>query len=210
MEFAELVRRRRMVRDYDTCRPLPAGLLDRLVDVGLRAPTAGFTQGVSFLILDQPDDLARFWAVTTDTRESPDSWLRGMRAAPGLILVLASAEAYLDRYAQADKGWTDRSTEPWTAPYWFVDAGMAAMAILYATVDADPDGGLGACFFGVPADHVDDVRAEFAVPNTQYIVGVISVGYRASGERQSGSPRTRPRKPRQSLVHRSQWGESTV
>jgi len=209
MEFSELVRRRRMVRDYDTDRPLPTGLLDRLTDVGLRAPTAGFTQGVSFLILDQADDLARFWAATTDPDEPADSWLRGMRTAPGLILVLASADAYLDRYALADKGWTDRSTEPWTAPYWFVDAGMAGMAILYAAVDADPEGALGACFFGVPAEHVGTVRKAFAIPTAQYIVGVISVGYRARGERQSGSPRNRARKPRESLVRHGRWGEGT-
>lgn len=210
MEFSELVRRRRMVRDYDVTRPLPSGLLDRLVDVALRAPTAGFTQGVSFLILEQSEDVARFWAATTDQDQPADSWLRGMRTAPGLILVLASAEAYLDRYALADKGWTDRSTEPWTAPYWFVDAGMAGLAILYATVDADPEGGLGACFFGVPADHVDDVREAFQIPASQYVVGVVSVGYRATGEQQSGSPRTRSRKPRQSLVHHGRWREATA
>lgn len=214
MEFAEIVRRRRMVREYDTGKPLPVGLLDRLVDVALRAPTAGFTQGVCFLILDQPDDLARFWAATTEPGEPEDSWLRGMRTAPGLILVLASAEAYLDRYALADKGWTDRSTEPWTAPYWFVDAGMAGLAILYATVDADPDtdseAQLGACFFGVPAERLNEVRESFAIPPEQYVVGVVSVGYRAAGERQSGSPRTRPRKPRESLVQHGKWHETTA
>src|SRR5690625_2286106 len=98
MEFAEVVRRRRMVRDYDPDRPLPAGLLDRLVDVALRAPSAGFTQGVSFLILSEARDRDRFWSATTDGG-APDGWLRGMRNAPGLILVLTSAEAYLDRYA---------------------------------------------------------------------------------------------------------------
>ncbi|GAB3922662.1 hypothetical protein GCM10011575_43480 [Microlunatus endophyticus] len=214
MEFSEVVRRRRMVRAYDPDRPLPGGLLDRLVDVALRAPTAGFTQGVSFLILEDAADRERFWSATTSdpttsdpttAAAKPDSWLRGMRTAPGLILVLASADAYLDRYALADKGWTDRSTEPWTAPYWYVDAGMAGMAILYATVDADPDGRLGACFFGVPADRVDRTKQAFAVPGGQDIVGVVSVGYRAEGERQSGSPRTRRRRSRESLVHHGQW-----
>jgi len=204
MEFSEVVRRRRMVRDYDPDRPLPDGLLDRLVDVALRAPTAGFTQGVSFLVLQDATERQRFWSATTAEGE-PDSWLRGMRTAPGLILVLASADAYLDRYALADKGWTDRSTEPWTAPYWYVDAGMAGMAILYATVDADPDGRLGACFFGVPADRVARTKQTFAIPDRQDIVGVISVGYRAEGERQSGSPRTRRRRSRASLVHHGQW-----
>jgi nitroreductase len=204
MEFSEVVRRRRMVRDYDPDRPLPDGLLDRLVDVGLRAPTAGFTQGVSFLILDRDADRDRFWTVTSGDGE-PDSWLRGMRTAPGLILLLASADAYLDRYALADKGWTERSVEPWTAPYWFVDAGMAGMAILYAAVDADPQGRIGACFFGVPADRVERVRETFGIPAEQYVVGVVSVGYRAAGERQSGSPRSRRRQPREALVHRGNW-----
>jgi nitroreductase len=212
MDFAEVVRRRRMVREYDPDRPLPDGLLDQLVDVALRAPTAGFTQGVSFLILDLPEDRERFWTATAEPGEPADSWLRGMQTAPGLILVLASADAYLDRYALADKGWTDRSTEPWTAPYWFVDAGMAGLAILYAAVDADPDGQLGGCFFGVPADRVDVVRDAFDIPSEQYLVGMVSVGFRAAGERQSGSPRTRRRKPRNDLVHRSRWrqvGSST-
>ncbi|SDS30565.1 nitroreductase family protein [Microlunatus soli] len=203
MEFGEVARRRRMVRDYDPERPLPDGLLDRLVDLGLRAPTAGFTQGVSFLILATAADRERFWAATSDGGE-PDSWLRGMRTAPGLVLVLSSAEAYLDRYAEPDKGWTERSTEPWTAPYWFVDAGMAAMAMLYGVVDA----GLGGCFFGVPADRVQAVRGSFAIPPDRSVVGVLSVGYPAGGERRSGSPRSRRRRPRTELVRYGRWAET--
>jgi nitroreductase len=202
MEFAEVVRRRRMVRRYDPERPLPPGLLDRLVDVALRAPSAGFTQGVSFLVLEAAPDRDRFWEATSGAGE-PDSWLRGMRSAPGLIVVLTSAEAYLDRYALPDKGWTDRSTGPWTAPYWFVDAGMAAMAALYGVVDAGD--GLGGCFFGVPADRVDDLRRVFGIPNDQAVVGVISVGYRAQDEGPSGSPRRRGRRPRSDLVRYGRW-----
>ena len=43
-------------------------------------------------------------------------WLRGMRTAPVLILVWTSQEAYLDRYAEPDKGWTDRDLAHWPAP----------------------------------------------------------------------------------------------
>jgi nitroreductase len=189
-----------MVRDYDPERPLPDGILDWLVDLGVRAPTAGFTQGVSFLILSDPADVDLFWATTTDGG-APDSWLRGMRTAPGLILVLSSADAYLDRYAEPDKGWTERSTEPWTAPYWFVDAGMAAMAILYGAVDA----GIGGCFFGVPADRVHAVVQAFGIPGHQAVVGVVSVGYPAPTERRSGSPRSRKRKPRTELVRHGRY-----
>src|SRR3954465_11474736 len=50
MEFQDVVRRRRMIRNYED-RPLPDGLLDRLLDNGLRAPSAGFSQGWAFLVL---------------------------------------------------------------------------------------------------------------------------------------------------------------
>ena len=70
-----------------------------------------------------------------------------MRTAPVLVLVWTSQAAYLDRYAEPDKGWTDRDPERWSAPYWFVDGGMAALAMLLTATDA----GLGACFFGIPS-----------------------------------------------------------
>ena len=37
-----------------------------------------------------------------------DAWLRGVSAAPVLVLCLSHPDAYLDRYAEPDKGWTDR------------------------------------------------------------------------------------------------------
>ena len=43
-EFAEVVRRRRMTRAFDS-RALPDGVLDELVDLASRAPSAGKTQG---------------------------------------------------------------------------------------------------------------------------------------------------------------------
>lgn len=190
-----------MVRRYDPDRPMPPGLVDDLIDAGLRAPSAGFTQGVSFLILESQAARDGFWAATTEPDAGGDSWLAGMRQAPVLILVLTCTDAYLDRYALADKGWTDRSEDRWPAPFWYVDAGMAAMAILYAITDA----GLGGCFFGVPPEHVEHVCDRFAIPDDQQLVGVISAGYRAAGERAGGSARTRSRRPRTELVHREQW-----
>ncbi len=203
MDFAEVVRRRRMVRRYDPYRPLPPGLLDRLIDIALRAPSAGFSQGVAFLLLESAEDRDRFWAATGGPGE-PDSWLRGMRAAPGLILLLCAETAYRERYAQPDKQRGHRSAD-WSAPYWFVDAGMAAMAVLYAVVDADPDSGLGACFFGVPNSRTGELGDAFDLPAERTVAGVISVGYRAGDERPSGSPRRRGRRPRAELVHHGRW-----
>ena len=93
---------------------------------------AGFSQGWAFLRLDTPEDLDRFWAATSppspawpwSTRTRPESrWLRGMRTAPVVIVPLSNREAYLDRYAEPDKGWTDRDEARWPVPYWHIDTG---------------------------------------------------------------------------------------
>ena len=47
-----MVRRRRMVRDYDPDRPVPADVRERLLAHALRAPSAGFSQGWAFLVLE--------------------------------------------------------------------------------------------------------------------------------------------------------------
>jgi len=56
VEFADVVRRRRMVRDYDPDRPVPAEARERLLEHAIRAPSAGFTQGWAFLVLESPED----------------------------------------------------------------------------------------------------------------------------------------------------------
>ena len=84
-----------------------------------------------------------------------------MRRAPLLIVPMSDKSAYLDRYAEPDKGWTDRDEARWPVPYWDVDAGMAALLMLLTAVDE----GLGACFFGIPPERLDAFRAAFGVPD---------------------------------------------
>lgn len=193
-----MLRRRRMVRSFDPDRPVPPAAVDSVVRAATRAPSAGFTQAVELLVLSAAEDRAAYWAVTAD-RDT--SWLRRMRTAPVLISVWTSREAYLDRYAQPDKGWVDRDPGRWPAPFWFVDAGMASMAALLAAVDAE----LGACFFGVPTDRVTAVREQFGVPADRLSVGVISLGYPDPAEQPSGSATRRPRRPAEEVIHRDHW-----
>ena len=87
------------------------------------------------------------------TAGPPTAWLTRMRRAPLLIVPMSDKAAYLDRYAEPDKGWTDRDESRWPVPYWDVDAGMAALLMLLTAVDE----GLGACFFGVPPERIDRV-----------------------------------------------------
>lgn len=215
MELVDVLARRRMVRRYDPEVPVAAEALDAVLAAVLRAPSAGFAQGVSLLVLETPEERERFWSATAPVlppvptpgppagTARPNRWLDGMRTAPVLVLVQTSREAYLDRYAEPDKGWTDRDEGRWSAPYWFVDAGMAAMAMLLRAVDL----GLGACFFGVPVDRAEAVHAAFGVPADQLGVGVVSLGHPASdGDRGSrGSPARRTRRQADEVVHRGSW-----
>jgi nitroreductase len=225
VELADVLDRRRMVRRYDPDTPVTADALDAVLAAALRAPSAGFTQAVSLVVLESPEERARFWSATASPSDPvprgddpslpvgvpvagapqprANRWLDGMRTAPVLVLLLTDREAYLDRYAEPDKGWTDRDEDRWSAPYWFVDAGMAAMALLLRAVDL----GLGACFFGVPTDRITAVHAAFGVPPELLSVGVVSLGHPATdGDRGSrGSPTRRTRRPAPELIHRGSW-----
>jgi nitroreductase len=141
-----------------------------------------------------------FWAVTSEDDEEPDAWMRGLQTAPVLVLCLSDKDAYLDRYAAPDKGWSDRDEARWPVPYWDVDTGMAALLILLTAVDE----GLGACFFGVPPHRHDAVRAAFAVPDGRRPVGVVSVGYPAP-DRRSPSLR-RGRRSVAQVAHDGRFG----
>lgn len=196
MELVEALRSRRMVRRYDAHRPLEPDLVDRVLEAAVGAPSAGFTQAVAYQVLTG-GDVSGYWETTAGPGPD-DAWLRGMRTAPLLVLVWTSRSAYLDRYAEPDKGWTDRNPERWSAPYWYVDAGMGVMAALLRAVDL----GLGACFFGVPADRIAAVRRRFEVPADRESVGVLSLGYAAESNRPA--PR-RARRPPDAVVRRGRW-----
>jgi nitroreductase len=200
MELTDVVRARHMVRAYDPGRPVPSAVLAHALDLASRAPSAGFSQGRDFLVLSRPEDRTLFWSVTTDPRAPADRWLAGMRTAPVLVLCLSDPTRYLDRYAEPDKGWTDRAMSRWPIAYWDVDTGMSALTLLLAAVDA----GLGACFFGVPPDRHGAVRSAFGVPDDRRVVGVVSLGYPAPGSR-SPSPR-RGRRRLEEIVHDGRFG----
>jgi nitroreductase len=211
MDFGEVVRRRRMVRNYDPDRPVPPEVVDRLLDHAVRAPSAGFSQGWAFLVLEEPGDRERFWAATTPAgtptqapgqappQAPPTRWLTGMRRAPLIVVVHSHKDAYLDRYAEPDKGWTDRDEALWPVPYWHVDAGFAALMMLLTAVDE----GLGACFFGIPPERTGTYRDAFGVPAAYTPIGAITVGYPAPDWR-SPSLR-RGRRPAGEVVYRSRW-----
>jgi nitroreductase len=197
MEFQDVVRQRRMVRNFDA-RPLDRSMVDRIVANGLRAPSAGFTQGWAFLVLEGSDQTARYWDATFASPEARAAFRwQGLFSAPLLIVALSHKDAYLDRYAEADKGWVDRSESRWPVPYWDVDAGFASLLMALTAVDL----GLGALFFAV-AEH-DRFRAAFGVPDAYTPVGAVAVGYPLPDE--PARSLQRGWKASDDVVHRGRW-----
>lgn len=205
MDLRNVILRRRMVRAYEPGRPVPADVVDRLLEHAVHAPSAGFSQGWDFLVLREDDHRERFWDATrADPGAEPDSWLAPMMGAPLLIVCLSNKSAYLERYAEADKGRPRRDERDWPVPYWDVDTGMAALLMLLTAVDE----GLGACFFGVAPDRHAALREAFAIPDDRTPVGVVSVGFRAP-DRPSPSLRRGRRGPEQ-VAHLGRFGSPYV
>jgi nitroreductase len=199
MEFRDVLRHRRMVRRFAQ-RPVPAELIDRILDVGRRGPSAGFAQGLEFLVLDTPESVSTFWEATRDPEFGwePETVDRG---PPVLILPLPDACRYLERYSQPDKIAFGMGEEAnWPVRFWEIDAAMASMLILLAAVDE----GLGGLFFGITHGE-RDLLDRFAVPEHLRPIGIIGLGYRAEDEEPSGSWMKRRRRPFEDQVHRNGW-----
>jgi nitroreductase len=180
-----------MVRKFHADRPVPRESLDRILRNATRGPSAGFSQGQAFLVLEG-EALAKFWALRPMNN--------GVSTAPLVIVPFACKNVYLDRYAEPDKGWTDRDESRWPVPFWHIDTGMAALLILQTVVDE----GLGALYFGIVPENVAPFRALYNVPEDHEPIGAIAIGYSDEPE-QSGSPRKRGRRATDDVVHYGTW-----
>jgi nitroreductase len=200
MEFQDVVRRRRMVRTF-VDRPLPAGAMDRMLDNAVRAPSAGFSQGWAFLALEGPAETGRFWSATLPSAADREAFpWPGLFSAGGIIVPLSHKQAYLDRYAEPDKGITDKRESFWPVPYWDIDTGFASMLMLLTAVDE----GLGALFFGIFPHRMKPFHDEFGVPASYTPIGAIAVGWPAEADKPSDSLK-RGRRPAFEVVHRGRW-----
>jgi nitroreductase len=191
MEFQEVVRRRRMVRTF-TAEPVPQESLDRILGNAVRGPSAGFSQGQSFLVLTDEADRKRFWSV------AGAAVAESSQTAPLVIVPMSCKRVYLERYAQPDKGWTDMDEARWPVPFWHIDTGMAGLLILQTAVDE----GLGAVYFGIVPEAVAPFRAAFGVPDDQEPIGAIAIGYDAEADKRDLRSR---RRDLSAVTHYGRW-----
>lgn len=198
MDLTEAIRRRRMVRAFAP-GPLAPGVVDGLVDLARRAPSAGHTQGWAFIVLEG-EDTARYWDVALPAARRGTFRWPGLVAAPALVVVLVRPDAWVERYAEPDKAAAGlgEGADAWSVPFWWVDAGMAAEHLLLGAVEA----GLGACFFGLFGQE-PAVLAALGVPDGWRAVGVVALGLPADDE--PGRSVARGRRPLDEVLHRGRW-----
>ena len=196
MEFQDVVLKRRMVRNFAD-KPVSPEVIERIVQLTRHAPSAGFTQGQSFIVVTRRE-LKKAIANTCEEEEYvKDGFDAFISKAPVLLIPCASEMAYHRRYQEADKVNTDGTEIVWPVPYWFMDIGCAVMIALLAAVDE----GLVAAFAG--SKDLDALRSILKIPAEVTPVGVIGIGYRASDV---PSPSLkRGRKSNQDYVHHEQW-----
>lgn len=199
MELGDVVRRRRMVRAF-TDDPVAPELVDRLLDLARRAPSAGNSQGWHFVVLEGPEQTARFWDVTLPAERRDRFGWPDLLRAPVLVLPIADPDAYVARYAEPDKAATGLGVDrrAWPVPYWVVDTAFATMTLLHAVVDA----GLGALFFGIFREE-DRLLRELGVPEGLRPIGAVAIGHPAPDA--PGRSAQRPRRPLDEVVHRGGW-----
>jgi nitroreductase len=196
MEFSEVVRKRRMVRHF-TDEPVAPEVVARMLDLARHAPSAGFTQGQSFVVVTDPAKKQAIARLCGEEQYAKDGFHPFISGAPVVVIPCVSEAAYHRRYREPDKIGDDGAEIVWPVPYWHMDIGCAVMILLLAVVDE----GLAAGFVGVTDP--DGVRALLDIPAEYQPVGVIPVGY-AAPDVPSPSLK-RGRAPRERVIHHERW-----
>ena len=94
MNFAEVVRKRRMVRHF-TSEPVPRETVERIVETAQHAPSAGFSQGVSFVVVtDQETRRQVAKLVGEEEGYSSSGFHPFISEAPVQIIICISEKVY--------------------------------------------------------------------------------------------------------------------
>jgi len=193
--------RRRSCRSF-VDRKLPKGLILELIDKARRTPTAGNSQGVEFLVLDDKSAVEDFWKVSFSGKDKSKFPFPGLFRAPVLIIPLGIPSMYIERYKEDDKSYTNlgEDIKEWKVPYWLTDAAFATMALQLLAIENQ----LETCFIGL-FDREERMKEFFSIPETYEALGVLILGYPDTGEVVVGGSQKRKRRPLSEVVHLGAW-----
>jgi nitroreductase len=180
MEFREVIRQRRTVRNYDPDKPVSRESLGRIVAAAQRAPSAGFSQGQRLVVVTNESTRRAIAAICDEPEYVAAGFDPWVSRAPALLIPCVSEEVYHRRYREPDKLQDDGTEIEWPVPYWWIDIGTTWMLIMLAAVDE----GLAAGFLGT--HRLEDLKALLGVPAEFTPIGVVTIGHPLP-DRKSGS-----------------------
>lgn len=199
MDFADVVRKRRMVRHFSSEAP-PPEVIARILDLARRAPSAGFSQGQAFVVVTNAEtrrDIGRICGEDEYVAAGFHPWIS---QAPVIVVPCVSEAIYHRRYQEPDKLDEQGDETEWPVPYWFMDIGCSVQTLLLAVVNE----GWAAGFAGAPTTvRMGELRRLLGIPDEMTPVGVIPIGRPAEDVRSTSIKRGR--KPIEEFAHFETW-----
>jgi FMN reductase [NAD(P)H] len=193
-----------MHRAFVPDEPVSEEQIERIVGVIRRAPSGGFSQGGSIVVVT---DEATRRAIADAFEEGNEHYQNAARSyiadAPVHLVISANESLYHERYNQPDKLSASGGVEiTWPVPYWFVDAGALMMLVLAAAIDE----GLASAFIGHPEQKriFDEL---LGLPEEVVPIGLVLVGKPAPDPLADwGTSRKKEmRRPSDDLIHWQRW-----
>lgn len=180
-----------MVRSF-TDQPVAAEVVRRILDTARRGPSAGFSQGVEFVVVVDDETRQRIAAPAQETLDASGHH-NFVAQAPVHVVLCVSPEVYRSRYREPDKMKVRADLDDdalWAVPYWYTDAGAAMQLLLMAAVDE----GIAAAFVGGDGGLL---RELLGIPQEFIPIGVALLGHAAPDAGRFGdvSARRIPRRP---------------
>jgi nitroreductase len=152
MELREVLRRRRMVRDFEP-RPVDDEVLERCLRTAQRGPSAGHTQPLELVVVKDS-------AVRAELGRA--SWSRGARPDAGAATVVFCGDLWREAERYGARG---------AGKYLYTDVAFAALLFMLAAVDE----GLACGFIG--DFHDEHVQAALGLPPRLVPVAMVIVGH---------------------------------
>jgi len=179
MDLDEVVKRRKMIREYDSDRQqIPDKIITKLTRNAHRAPSAGHTQVQEFIIVKDASTKKKLRRAAVNQEY--------VERAPLLIVVCSNTSRSVGRYGSRGREF-----------YSIIDGAFASMLILLSAVNEV----IGACFVGAFEDN--KVSEILEIPKDVRPIGIICIGYPAE------KPEKLKRIDVKALVHYEKYGHKT-
>jgi nitroreductase len=154
MDFDEVIKKRKMIREYQQNSQVPTEIINKLLKNAHSSPSAGHTQVQEFVVIIDPITKRKLCQASLGQSQVED--------ASVLIVVCSNTSRSVNRYGK-------RGTEF----YSIIDGAFASMIILLSAVNE----GIGASLVGAFED--DRVAKILGLPVHVKPISIIALGYPA-------------------------------